>query len=87
VTAIVQQASGPAMLGRMMTLLTLGWFGTTPVGALVVGWIADAFSPRAAMLVAGGTCLLCAGALVVTLRTARAPEKIPEDAPEGASAG
>ncbi|SHN46106.1 Predicted arabinose efflux permease, MFS family [Cryptosporangium aurantiacum] len=64
VTALVQQASDPGMLGRMMSLLTLGWFGTTPVGALVIGWVADAYSARAAMVVAGGTCLVCAFALL-----------------------
>ncbi|MFG1924777.1 MFS transporter [Cryptosporangium sp. NPDC048952] len=68
VTALVQQASEPAMLGRMMTLLTLGWFGTTPVGALLIGWIADAHSPRAAMVVAGSTCLVCAVAVVLPAR-------------------
>lgn len=71
VTALVQQSSAPAMLGRMMTLLTLGWFGTTPVGALLIGWIADALSPRAAMAVAGATCLVCAAALA--LRKERTP--------------
>ncbi|GAA0278578.1 MFS transporter [Cryptosporangium japonicum] len=71
VTALVQQSSAPAMLGRMMTLLTLGWFGTTPIGALLIGWIADALSPRAAMVVAGTTCLVCAAALA--LRKEREP--------------
>lgn len=68
VTALVQQRSDPALLGRMMTLLTLGWFGTTPVGALLIGWIADAYSPRAAMGVAASTCLVCAAALLAPRR-------------------
>ncbi|GAA3395960.1 MFS transporter [Cryptosporangium minutisporangium] len=72
VTALVQQVSDPGMLGRMMSLLTLGWFGTTPVGALLIGWVADAFSARAAMVVAGGTCVVCAVLLLAPRRRAGA---------------
>ncbi|TQS46784.1 MFS transporter [Cryptosporangium phraense] len=80
VTALVQQVAEPAMLGRMMSLLTLGWFGTTPFGALLIGWVADAFSARAAMTVAGGTALGCA--LLLLLPRILLPRKRRGPAPD-----
>lgn len=47
--ASVQRATDPAMMGRVASLLTLGLMGTTPIGGLIVGWMIDAWSPRAAM--------------------------------------
>jgi hypothetical protein len=38
--------------------------GTTPIGGLVVGWIIDARSPRAAIALGGIAPLLCAVVLV-----------------------
>jgi MFS family permease len=64
VTTLVQKVTTPAMLGRAMTLLTLGWFGTTPVGALIAGWVADTWSARAAMGMAGSVSLICAAFLL-----------------------
>jgi predicted MFS family arabinose efflux permease len=63
IAAYVQKIAGPSMVGRAMTLLTLGWFGTTPLGALVAGWVADTWSARVAMAVAGAVPLLCAALL------------------------
>jgi MFS family permease len=52
--ALVQQHAPRAMAGRMMGLYTLGTMGTTPLGGLLVGWVADVASPRASVgLVAG----------------------------------
>ena len=45
----VQRATAPAMLGRVSSLLVLGSVGTTPIGSLIVGWLIDAWSARAAM--------------------------------------
>jgi MFS family permease len=66
--AWVQQHAPRAMAGRIVSLYTLGTFGTTPLGALIVGWVIDRVSPRAAVglgaagaFVAGLAILLLAG--------------------------
>ena len=60
----LQTRSEPAFLGRVMSLYTLGIFGTTPIGAPITGWLIDHVSPRAAMgmgAVATGGCALWLG--------------------------
>ncbi|MDO5700424.1 MAG: MFS transporter [Bowdeniella nasicola] len=42
----IQLSTAPDMRGRVMSLYTLVFLGTTPVGAPLVGWIAEAWSPR-----------------------------------------
>ncbi len=49
ITALLQTRSEPAYLGRVMSLYTLGIFGTTPLGAIGTGWLIDQYSPRVAM--------------------------------------
>jgi MFS family permease len=60
--ATVQLGSAPHMRGRVMALYVLVFLGGTPIGAPLVGALAEAFGPRAA-LVAGG--LITAVAVVV----------------------
>ena len=54
--ATVQLSTDPAMRGRVMAMLLAITLGGTPVGAPIVGWIADTFGPRWALGVgsAGG---------------------------------
>ena len=42
----VQQATEPSMQGRVMALHQMAWFGSTPVGALAMGWVIQTTSPR-----------------------------------------
>ncbi|MGP0029691.1 MAG: MFS transporter [Acidimicrobiales bacterium] len=49
--AILQLRSEPSMRGRVMSLNALAFLGTTPIGALLLGWISDTSSPRVALLV------------------------------------
>src|SRR5690606_11828924 len=58
--AYVQTTTRPAMRGRVMALYLAIFLGGTPVGAPVVGWIASAFGPRAAILVGAAAALLAA---------------------------
>ena len=44
-----QLATEPAMRGRVMALLLAIALGGTPIGAPIVGWVADAFGPRWAL--------------------------------------
>jgi MFS family permease len=42
----VQLSTDPAMRGRVMAILLAITLGGTPVGAPIVGWVADTFGPR-----------------------------------------
>jgi MFS family permease len=50
--------------GRVMSLYTMAWGGTTIFGALAIGALIDAVSPRAALVV-GGVVTLTVSALVL----------------------
>jgi predicted MFS family arabinose efflux permease len=56
--ATVQLGVEPTMRGRVMGLYILCFMGGTPVGAPIVGWAAELFGPRWAMLGGGLVCLL-----------------------------
>ncbi len=47
--ALMQTSTEPAMRGRVMALRVAIALGATPVGAPIVGWIADSFGPRWAL--------------------------------------
>jgi MFS family permease len=63
-TAAVQQATEPSMQGRVMALHQMAWYGSTPIGALTMGWVIQTTSPRAPFLLGGLAALACAVALV-----------------------
>ena len=56
--SMVQLTSAPEVRGRVMALYGAVFMGGTPIGAPIVGWVADAWGPRAGILVAAGTCLV-----------------------------
>jgi predicted MFS family arabinose efflux permease len=47
--SLMQLSTEPAMRGRAMALRVGVGLGATPVGAPIVGWVADAFGPRWAL--------------------------------------
>ena len=47
-----------------MALHQMAWYGSTPIGALTMGWMIQATSPRAPFVLGGVATLLCAAALV-----------------------
>jgi MFS family permease len=53
---VVQLTTEPVMRGRVMAILLAVALGGTPIGAPIVGWVADAFGPRWGLAVgaAGG---------------------------------
>jgi len=61
----VQLGSDPAFRGRAMALFVLVFLGTTPLGALAVGWWAERFGPESAIWLGGLASLLTAGAGLV----------------------
>lgn len=61
--ATVQLGVDPSMRGRVMGLYILCFMGGTPIGAPIVGWVAELLGPRWGM-VGGGTICLVATLLV-----------------------
>ena len=62
-TVVLQQATEPAMQGRVMALQQMAVFGTTPIGAVAMGVIIEATSPRVPFVLGGMTALVCAYAV------------------------
>ena len=63
--SLMQLSTEPVMRGRVMALRLAIGLGATPVGAPVVGWIADSFGPRWALGVGAASGI---GAAIVALR-------------------
>ncbi|NNM51854.1 MAG: MFS transporter [Pseudomonadales bacterium] len=57
--SLVQLGTEPALRGRVMAILLAIILGSTPLGAPLVGWVADRFGPRWALAV-GATSGFCA---------------------------
>jgi MFS family permease len=62
--ALLQLAARPEMRGRVMALFAMVFLGTTPIGGLLVGWISEAWGPRAGLLV-GGVAAVVAGTVAL----------------------
>jgi len=62
-TVAVQRATEPAMQGRVMALHQMAWYGSTPIGALAMGWLVQATSPRVPFVLGGLGALACAAGL------------------------
>ena len=45
-TSLLQLTTDPAMRGRVMAIMMAIALGGTPIGAPIVGWVADRFGPR-----------------------------------------
>jgi len=70
--SLVQRHAPRDMIGRMMSLYTLGSMGTTPLGALIVGLVSDHVSPRAAVGLGAASAILVGGLLMLRSRGDRA---------------
>jgi MFS family permease len=62
--AYVQTTTRPEMRGRVMALYMAIFVGGTPLGAPLVGWVADAFGPRWALVLAALSGLLAAAVVL-----------------------
>ena len=65
--SIVQTSTEPGMRGRVIAILLAIALGGTPVGAPIVGWIADTFGPRWALGTGAAAGLLAATVAIVYL--------------------
>jgi MFS family permease len=60
VNSLVQLSTDPVMRGRVMAILLAIALGGTPIGAPIVGWVADRFGPRWALGVGAASGILAA---------------------------
>lgn len=67
----LQLTSEPAVRGRVMGMYVLAFFGTTPVGAPLMGWVGEHAGPRFALALGGVAILL--GSLYALPRLSRDP--------------
>ncbi|MEJ8848515.1 MFS transporter [Variovorax rhizosphaerae] len=58
--SLVQLSTEPALRGRVIAILMATLLGSTPIGAPLVGWVADTFGPRWALGVAAAAGLASA---------------------------
>ena len=76
VNSALQLAVDPAMRGRVMALYSVVFLGSTPIGAPLVGWIAQVAGPRAGLLLGAAAALAAAaGAHVAFARAAATSER------------
>jgi len=72
--ATMQLQADPAMRGRVMALYAIAFLGSTPIGAPLVGWIADVTNPRVAIMVGGVATLAASIPLALRYRHGHALE-------------
>lgn len=71
-SALLQQRCAPEMRGRVMALSAMVLLGGLPIGAPLVGWIADLAGPRTAVAVGSMAAVLAGTVVLRRLRTATA---------------
>ncbi len=67
INSSLQLAVEPQMRGRVMALYSIVFLGSTPIGGPLAGWLAEAYDPRVALLLAAVAGLSAAWAAHVTL--------------------
>ncbi len=63
--ATLQLRADPSMRGRVMSLNAIAFLGSTPIGALFLGYVSDATNPRLALVVGGVATLVASVPLFV----------------------
>jgi MFS family permease len=77
--SLLQEHAAPAMRGRVMALFGMVFLGTTPIGAPLAGWAAEALGPRVALGLSGGIVVLAAATAGLVLRRSPARATIVSD--------
>jgi MFS family permease len=65
--SFIQLSSEPALRGRVMALYVTAFMGMTPIGAPLVGYVAQVLGPRAGLIL-GGIAALTAALLALIVR-------------------
>ena len=64
---ILQLGSDPQMRGRVMSLWTIAFLGSTPIGGPIIGFVGDHLGPRYGVLIGGLAAIMAAGVGALTL--------------------
>jgi MFS family permease len=79
INSALQLAVEPAMRGRVMALYSVVFLGSTPIGAPLVGWLAEVAGPRAGLLLGAVAALVAAiGGAIAFARAAGQPVAVRE---------
>ena len=76
--SMMQLSTEPSMRGRVMALRVAVALGGTPIGAPIVGWVANRFGPRWALGIGASSGFVAAlvAVYVLTRRKKSVPEKV-----------
>ena len=66
--SMLQLSSEPRFRGRVMAIYGMVFLGSTPIGAVMIGWLAERYGPRAGFLL-GGLIAIGAGMAALWLRS------------------
>ncbi|HLX06081.1 MAG TPA: MFS transporter [Candidatus Binatus sp.] len=76
---LLQMFVSDELRGRVMSIYTLSFIGTAPIGSLAVGYIGEHYSPRTAVFFCAAFSLMCGFVLLTKLKLiAQAQEAIAE---------
>jgi MFS family permease len=81
----IQLRVDSAMRGRVMSLYAIGFLGTAPLGAPLVGWISQVASPRVALALGAASAIGSSVVLLVLRRQKRTGENIGNEPVTGTS--
>jgi predicted MFS family arabinose efflux permease len=79
--SFVQTNCEPSLRGRVMGIYLLIFMGGTPLGAPLIGWLAENIGIRMAVFLCGVVVFLASAVLFVILRRVPGPEPITESIP------
>ncbi len=66
--SILQLESSPQMRGRVMSFWSVGFLGSTTIGAPIIGWFGQAVGPRWGLGLGGAAAVIAAAYAALTLR-------------------
>lgn len=69
--ATLQLNSDPQMRGRVMSLWSVAFMGSTPIGGPIIGWVSEQAGARVGLAVGAASCFVAAGLGVVVWRRRR----------------
>lgn len=70
-STFVQTNCEPAMIGRVVSLHTVLFLGSTPIGGPIAGWVSQEFGPRSGLLLGAIPTLVAAAILAHSLSARR----------------
>jgi MFS family permease len=86
INSTLQLAVSPEMRGRVMALYSVVFLGSTPIGGPLSGWLAEAYDPRVALVLAGISGLSAAWAARACFARLRERAALAEPTAEAQSA-